>query len=59
MGIGTPLREFLYVDDLAEAVSFLLDKSCEDDLYNVGFGEEISIMDLAYKIRILSTFKVS
>ena len=56
-GSGTPLREFLYVDDLAEAVSFLLDKSCEDDLYNVGFGEEISIMDLAYKIKNIINFQ--
>jgi len=56
-GSGTPLREFLYVDDLAEAVSFLLDKSCEDDMYNVGFGEEISIMDLAYKIKNIINFQ--
>jgi len=56
-GSGTPLREFLYVDDLAEAVSFLLDKSCESDLYNVGFGEEISIMDLAFKIKNIINFQ--
>ena len=56
-GSGTPLREFLYVDDLAEAVSFLLDKSYEDDMYNVGFGEEISIMDLAYKIKNIINFQ--
>ena len=56
-GSGTPLREFLYVDDLAEAVSFLLDKSCENDLYNVGFGEEISIMDLAFKIKNIINFQ--
>ncbi len=56
-GSGTPLREFLYVDDLAEAVSFLLDKSCDHDLYNVGFGEEISIKDLAYKIKAIIDFE--
>lgn len=56
-GSGTPLREFLYVDDLAEAVSFLLDKSCDHDLYNVGFGEEISIKDLAYKIKAIVNFE--
>ena len=56
-GSGTPLREFLYVDDLAEAVLFLLDKSCENDLYNVGFGEEISIMDLAFKIKNIFNFQ--
>jgi GDP-L-fucose synthase len=56
-GSGTPLREFLYVDDLAEAVLFLLDKSCENDLYNVGFGEEISIMDLAFKIKNIINFQ--
>ena len=56
-GSGTPLREFLYVDDLAEAVSFLLDKTCENDLYNVGFGEEISIKDLAFKIKNVINFQ--
>lgn len=46
-GSGTPMREFLYVEDLAKAVSFVLDKGLNDNLYNVGTGEDISIKELA------------
>ena len=42
-GTGKPLREFLFVDDLADAINFLLDVETEHDLLNVGSGEEISI----------------
>ena len=44
---GTPLREFLHVDDLAKAVVFAINNKLEDDLYNVGFGSDVSIKDLA------------
>ena len=50
-GTGTPLREFLYVDDLAEAVFFSLVQPLSEPLYNVGFGEEISIKALALLIQ--------
>ncbi len=46
-GSGTPLREFLHVDDLAQAVVFAINNKLEDDLYNVGFGSDVSIKDLA------------
>ncbi|MBB23899.1 MAG: GDP-fucose synthetase [Geminicoccus sp.] len=46
-GTGTPLREFLYVDDLAKALVFLLENYKDPGLINVGSGEEISIGDLA------------
>jgi GDP-L-fucose synthase len=46
-GTGTPLREFLFVDDLAEAVVCVLEKKLPDTLYNVGTGEDIPIKDLA------------
>ncbi len=46
-GSGTPLREFLHVDDLARAVVFAINNTLKDDLYNVGFGSDVSIRDLA------------
>lgn len=46
-GSGTPLREFMHVDDLADAIVFLLDTYDGDEPINVGSGQEISIRDLA------------
>ena len=50
-GSGTPLREFLHVDDLAAACLFVLEMENPPDLANVGSGVEISIRELAEKIR--------
>lgn len=50
-GTGTPMREFLYVDDLADACVFLMQNYKNDTHINVGTGIEISIRDLAYKIK--------
>lgn len=50
-GTGNPLREFLHVDDLSNAVEFLLDKNPDEELINVGSGEEISIANLANLIK--------
>tara|TARA_B100000989_G_C19484836_1_gene446923 strand:- start:14 stop:940 length:927 start_codon:yes stop_codon:yes gene_type:complete len=50
-GTGKPLREFLYVDDLSNAVEFLLDKEVDFDILNVGSGEEITILKLAELIK--------
>lgn len=50
-GSGTPLREFLYVDDLAESVLFALNNILPEYLYNVGTGNELSIRDLALRIQ--------
>lgn len=49
-GSGTPLREFLYVDDLARAIVYLLEHYDSDDIINVGSGEEVSIRELAETI---------
>ena len=49
-GTGEPLREFLYVDDLAEAINFLLDIEWENQILNIGSGDEISIKNLAYMV---------
>lgn len=46
-GSGSPFREFLFVDDLASAVLLALTKNLKDDIYNVGFGTDMSIRDLA------------
>ena len=46
-GDGTPLREFLFVEDLAEACIFCMERSPEQYLFNVGSGEEVSIRQLA------------
>jgi len=56
-GSGTALREFLYVDDLADAIFFLLESKINESLLNVGSGEEVSILQLAEKIRDLVEFK--
>ena len=50
-GSGEPMREFLYVDDLAEAILFSLVNDLDLDLYNVGSGHEISIKELAVMIQ--------
>ena len=52
-GTGTPKREFLHVDDLANAVVFVLENKMEESLYNVGSGEEISIKELSELIQII------
>lgn len=46
-GTGTALREFLHVDDLADALVFLIKHYSDDSHINVGYGEDISIRDLA------------
>ncbi len=50
-GTGSPKREFLYVDDLAEAVLHSLEHTLEEHLYNVGTGEDLSIKSLAELIQ--------
>lgn len=49
-GTGKALREFIYVDDLADAILFAMDNYDGNDPLNVGTGSEISIYDLANKI---------
>jgi GDP-L-fucose synthase len=50
-GTGTPLREFMYVDDLADACYFLMQHYNEAGFVNVGTGEDLSIKDLAILIQ--------
>ena len=50
-GSGSPLREFLYADDLASACVFLLQHYSEEQFINVGFGSDLSIKQLAETVR--------
>ena len=49
-GDGTPMREFTYVDDLADACLFAMDHYENAELINVGSGQDVSIFDLAHKV---------
>src|SRR6056297_3842302 len=50
-GSGSPMREFLHVDDVASAVFFSLTNEMNHDLYNVGTGKDITIKELALTIQ--------
>jgi GDP-L-fucose synthase len=50
-GSGTPMREFLFVDDMAEAVVFALENKLPEYLYNVGTGDDLTIRQLAETIQ--------
>ena len=49
-GSGRPMREFLYVDDMADACVFLMEKDVNEGLINIGTGEDITIRELAQTI---------
>ncbi len=55
-GSGSPMREFLHVDDLAEACLFLMENYNEAELVNIGTGTDISIKDLAMLIKKISGY---
>ena len=55
-GTGTPLREFLYVDDLAGACVFLMQNYSEEQFINVGSGSEITIRELAELVKRIVGF---
>tara|TARA_Y100001954_G_scaffold57551_1_gene62092 strand:+ start:4203 stop:5144 length:942 start_codon:yes stop_codon:yes gene_type:complete len=46
-GSGTPMREFLFVDDLAEAIVYAIENRLSENLYNVGTGKDITIKELS------------
>ena len=56
-GTGKPLREFLYVDDLSKAIEYLIFNKPEESLLNIGSGVEITIYDLAKKIKEVVEFE--
>jgi GDP-L-fucose synthase len=56
-GTGVSRREFLHVDDLADAIVWLMENYDQKQFLNVGTGQEISIKDLAEKIKELTGYK--
>jgi GDP-L-fucose synthase len=56
-GTGTPLREFLHCDDMADACIFLMENYNGDEFFNVGTGKEISIKGLAELIKKIVAYK--
>ncbi len=56
-GSGSPMREFLHVDDLADACLFLMDNFNEAGVVNIGLGVDISIIELAHLIKGIVGFK--
>lgn len=56
-GSGRPLREFLNVDDLADACLFLMDHYKGNEFFNVGYGKEITILELAEMMKRVTGFQ--
>jgi GDP-L-fucose synthase len=56
-GTGSPKREFLYVDDLADACLFLMQNYNDNEIINIGAGEDISIKNLSLLIKDISGYK--
>jgi GDP-L-fucose synthase len=52
-GTGTPRREFLYIEDLADACVHLMESYDDSGIINVGMGEDISIRDLALQVKTI------
>mgnify|MGYP003457562688 CR=1 FL=1 len=50
-GTGNPKREFLFVEDLAEAIIFVMENKLEESLYNVGTGDDLSLKELALLVQ--------
>jgi GDP-L-fucose synthase len=55
-GSGKPMREFLYVDDMADACVFLMENGISEGMFNVGAGEDLTIRELAEKIMSIVGF---
>jgi len=56
-GTGTPKREFLYVDDLADACVFLMNNYSENEIVNIGTGQDVTIAELAVAISKVVGYK--
>ena len=58
-GDGSPMREFMFSDDIADACVFAMDNYENAELINVGSGEDVSIFDLAHKISKIVGYELS
>jgi GDP-L-fucose synthase len=56
-GTGKPMREFLYVDDMADACVFIMENGTSDGLFNVGSGKDVTIRELAETVMDVVEFK--
>jgi len=56
-GTGSPMREFLYVDDLARACVFLLEHYSQEQFINVGYGSDVSVRELAETVKRIVGFE--
>lgn len=58
-GTGNPRREFMYVDDMADACVFLMESDVQDGLFNVGLGSDVTIREVAQTIMDVAGFEGS
>lgn len=56
-GSGKPMREFLYVDDMADACVFMMENGVADGMFNVGTGKDVTIRELAETVMSVVGFK--
>lgn len=56
-GSGTPMREFLYVDDMADACVYLMEQGISEGLFNIGTGEDVTIHQLAETVKNVIGFQ--
>lgn len=56
-GSGTPMREFLFVEDLADACVFIMEKGVSSGLYNIGTGTDVTIRELAETVMAVVGFQ--
>lgn len=55
-GTGTPLREFLFIDDLASAIEFIIVNNVDPGLYNIGSNQEVTIKSLVENVKDVINF---
>lgn len=56
-GSGKPMREFLYVDDMADACVFIMEQGVSDGLFNIGTGQDVTIRELAETVMSIVRFE--